>query len=150
VFDYLNGVYYVYAEYNPFFPYGPGWWLYAIPIDSLTDERDMSKWARATWLNYDWRLDALFNGIGLPKFDSFRDPHTPNFRPDPHDYCLAFMKKCPAGIVCEVKGDGRSFLKLEDENIGDYLRRVRQRQLDHITKAQEENEKEREHETNQS
>ena len=125
--------YYIYAEYNPYWIY-MGWWLYAIPIENLTDERDMEKWEQATWLNYDWRLEAFFKGLELDI------PHSYHY--NSYDYCPTFMRKYPAGIVCQVKGDGREFIVQQSDSIGDYLRIVRQRQLDHIAKTQEENEKE--------
>jgi len=128
----MDGIYYVYAEYNPFWIY-MGWWLYAIPVADVSEDKEMFTWAQPTWLNYDWRLDALMKGIGCPELHDYKGTnHTKS--------CLAFMKKCPAGVVCEVKGDGRHFIKQESENLGDYLRRIRQRQLDHIAKAQEKEE----------
>lgn len=130
-----DNLYYVYAEYNPYWVY-MGWWLYAIPVDNLTNERDMEKWEQATWIHYDWRLEALFEGLGLPKWKSFAT--CDNFRPDPSDYCRPLMRKYPAGVVCQVKGDGREFIPQKSPLIGDYLRIVHQRQLNHIAKAQEE------------
>uniref|UniRef100_A0A6M3MCJ5 Uncharacterized protein n=1 Tax=viral metagenome TaxID=1070528 RepID=A0A6M3MCJ5_9ZZZZ len=128
-----DGLYYVYAEYNPYWIY-MGWWLYAIPVENVNEDKKIDEWAQATWLNYDWRLDALMEGIGCPKLRDYRGAnHTESY--------LAFVKKCPAGVVCRVKGDGRQFIPQESELLGDYLRRVRQRQLDHIAKAQEEREK---------
>jgi len=124
-------LYYIYTEYNPFWIY-MGWWLYAIPTDTMTDERDMEKWEQATWLHYDWRLEALFEGLKLDI------PHS--YRYNSYDYCPLFMRKYPAGLVCQVKGDGREFIPQQSESIGDYLRIVRQRQLNHIAKAQEEKE----------
>jgi len=138
-----DGLYYIYGEYDPFWIY-MGWWLHAISVDNLVDDRKMENWERGTWLNYERRLKALFEGVGLPPFNSFRDPGSPNFRPDPYDYCRAFFRKYPAGVVCEVKDDGREFIKQESENLGDFLRIVRERQLGRIAKAQEENEKENE------
>ncbi len=130
--------YYIYAEYNPFWIY-MGWWLYAIPIENLNDSRNMDDWQQATWLNYDWRLDALFEALEMPTTPTLRkESGCPNYHVDPSHYCPAFMHKYPAGIVCEVKGDGRVFIKCESENLGDYLRIVRQRQLLHIAKAREE------------
>lgn len=124
-----GGTYYIYAEYNPYWIY-MGWWLYAIPVVDLIDDKKMEQWKQPTWLNYDWRLDALMEGIGLPKLRDYRGGnHTLS--------CRAFMKQCPAGVVCEVKGDGQQFIRKESENLGDYLRIVRARQLDHIAKAQE-------------
>lgn len=131
-------LYYIYAEYNPFFPYGPSWWLYAIPSENLNEERNMDLWEQATWLHYDWRLEALFGGLGLPEWGNFRKPSAPNFRPDPSDYCPAFMRKYPAGVVCNIEEDGRRFIPCETDLIGDFLRIVRQRQLAHIAKAQHE------------
>ncbi len=127
-----NTEYYIYAEYNPYFIY-MGWWLYAIPVDNLTDERDIGKWEQPTWLNYDWRLDALMKAMGCPELRDYRGKK--------FEYCCAFMKKHPAGTVCQVKGDGREFIPQQSDLLGDYLRIVRQRQLDHIAKVQEENEK---------
>ncbi len=135
-------LYYIYAEYNPFFPYGPSWWLYIMPIDNLKEDGKMDLWKQATWLHYDWRLDALFEGLGLPEWGNFSNPSTPNFRPDPSAYCPAFMLKYPAGVVCQIQEDGHVFTPQESELIGDYSRRVRQRQLAHIAKAQEEYHKE--------
>jgi hypothetical protein len=129
-----SGKYYVYAQYNPFFPYGPAWWLYAIPTDGLVDDKDMKSWKRAVWLNdYDWRLDALRKAIGLPQWrDCYGISQT--------EMCNEFMRTCPAGAVCQIDGDGRIFTQLPSVELGTYLRIVRQRQLDHIAKAQEENE----------
>ncbi len=133
--DFLKSdkLYFVYPEYNPFWAY-MGWWLYAIPIENLNDSRNMEDWEQATWLYYDWRLEALFKGLGL------EIPHKYHY--DPSDYCPGFMHKYPAGVVCKVEGDGRKFLPQSSENIGDFLRRVRERQLLHIAKAQEERENE--------
>lgn len=133
--DYLkeDKLYYIYAEYNPYWIY-MGWWLYAIPIANLTDERDMNKWEQPTWLHYDWRLEALFQGLTLDI------PHSYHYSPS--DYCPAFMHKYPAGVVCKVNKDGREFIPQKSDLIGDYLRIVRQRQLDHIAKVQKENEEE--------
>jgi len=131
-----NKPYYIYTEYNPFWAY-MGWWLYAIPIEALTESKNIDEWARAIWLNYDWRLEALYEGLRLPKWNSFRRSDSPNYRPDPSDYCPAFMRKYPAGVVCQIKDDGREFIPQEADLIGDYLRIVRQRQLDHIAKATE-------------
>jgi len=144
-------IYYIYAEYNPYWIY-MGWWLYAIPTSDLEKQKekpypkDMSKWDQATWLNYEWRLESLFRGIGLPEFDSFRNPPDSPFKPDPSNYCPVFFHKYPGGVVCETKHDGREFIKKDSENLGDYSRIVRERQLDHIAKAQEKVEKEREDE----
>ncbi len=133
--DYLkeDKLYYIYAEYNPYWIY-MGWWLYAIPIDNLTDERDIEKWEQATWLHYDWRLEALFQGLTLNIPRSYHYSKS--------DYCPVFMRKYPAGIVCQVKDDGREFTPQTSDLLGDYLRIVRQRQLDHIAKVQKEKEDE--------
>lgn len=143
-----SGIYYVYAEYNPFFPYGgPSWWLYAIPVSELTENKELPKGSISTWLHSDGQLTTLFRGIGLPEYNSFRNLHSPNFPPDPSSYCPAFFRRYPAGVVCEVKAMERKVTKQESEYIGDYCRIVRQRQLDHIAKVQEEAEKEREAES---
>jgi len=42
-----NRFYYVYAEYNPFWIY-MGWWLYAIPVEELTDDKNIEAWNQAT------------------------------------------------------------------------------------------------------
>jgi len=124
-------LYYIYAEYNPYWIY-MGWWLYAIPIDNLTDGRDMEKWEQATWLHYDWRLEALFRNLQIDI------PHSYHY--NSYEYCPLFMRKCPAGVVCQVKGDGREFIPQESDLLGDSLRRVRQRQLDLIAKTQKDSE----------
>ena len=134
-----DGLYYVYAEYNPFWIY-MGWWLYAIPVEELTDNRNVDDWAQATWLNYDWRLNALFREIGLPPYDKYRDPAAPNYRPDPRSYCGEFFLKCPAGLICQISDDGHQFTRQESEKLGDYQRIVRERQLLHIANAQVKNE----------
>ena len=142
--DFLKSdkLYFVYPEYNPFWIY-MGWWLYAIPVDNLNDSKNMEDWEQATWLNYDWRLDALFEALTMPTTNTLRkESGCPNYHVDPSQYCPAFMHKYPAGIVCKIEGDGRKFLPQSSENIGDYLRRVRERQLLHIAKAQEERENE--------
>ena len=131
--------YYIYAEYNPYWIY-MGWWLYAIPIDNLTDERDMEKWEQADWLRYDWRLQALFEGLRIDI------PHSYHYNSS--EYCPLFMRKYPAGVVCQVKGDGREFIPQESDILGDYLRIVRQRQLNHIAKAQKDSEEEKDEMSN--
>jgi len=123
-----DGLYYIYAEYNPFWIY-MGWWLYAIPVEELTDDKNIEAWSQATWLNYDWRLHALFRDLQLPADGEFR------VKPNPYYYCRAFFLKYPAGIVCEIQEDGHQFIKQEFEELGDYQRIVRERQLDHIAKA---------------
>ena len=132
-----NKPYYVYAEYNPFWVY-MGWWLYAISVEGLTESRNIEEWAQATWLSYNWRLQTLFEGLGLPKLAD-----CPTGKPDPSTYCPAFMRRYPAGIVCQIKDGGRQFIPQESELIGDYLRIVRRRQLDHIAKASKQEEEKR-------
>ena len=131
-----DSLYYIYAEYNPFWIY-MGWWLYAIPVEKLTDDKNIEEWAQATWLNYDWRLQTLFRDISLPDYGEFRSGDSPNIRPNPYYYCRAFFLKYPAGLVCEIREDGHQFIKQESEELGDYQRIVRERQLIHIAKAQE-------------
>lgn len=122
--------YYVYAEYNPYWIY-MGWWLYAIPTEDLIDGKQMEEWERATWLKYEWRLYPLFERLGLSKPDRIRKDV----------YCTEFMHKYPAGVVCQVIGDGRHWIVMESDKTGDYLRIVRERQLDHIAREQKEDEK---------
>jgi hypothetical protein len=131
--------YYIYAEYNPFWIY-MGWWLYAIPISEFADQdffcnlRSKSEsWLQATWLKYDWRLDALMEAIGLPQLHDYRgNNHS--------ESCHNFLKKYPSGLICLVKGDGREFI-VESGEVAEYNRIVRERQLLHIAKAQEEDKK---------
>lgn len=127
-----DGQYYIYAEYNPFFAY-MGWWLYAIVIEELTDNRDLETWAQPTWLNYDWRLRALFRDIKLPGYEKI----PPSDRLNQYDYCRAFFVKYPAGLMAEIREDGRQFIPQGFAKLGDYQRIVRERQLIHIAKAQE-------------
>jgi hypothetical protein len=124
-----DGLYYVYAEYNPFWAY-MGWWLYAIAVEELTDNRDIETWAQPSWLNYDWRLRALFRDIKLPGYEKVSD------RLNQYDYCRDFFRKYPAGLVCKIREDGHQFIPQGDW-LGDYQRIVRERQLLHIAKAQE-------------
>jgi hypothetical protein len=134
-------LYYIYAEFNPFWAY-MGWWLYAIPVNELTDEQDIKKWVQAEWLNYDWRLEALFRDLELPDYGEFHasDP-TWKVKPNQYWYCRAFFLKYPAGVVCEVREDGRKFIERKAKKLGDYQRIVRERQLLHIAKAAEERER---------
>ena len=74
----------------------------------------------------------MMEAIGCPKLRDYRGKK--------FEYCCAFMNKCPASTVYQVKGDGREFIPQQSDSLGDYLRIVRQRQLDHIAKVQEENE----------
>lgn len=135
-----DGLYYIYAEYNPFWAY-MGWWLYAIPIDELTDEQDIEKWVQAEWLHYDWRLDALFKDLQLPDYGEFHSEPSWKIKPNQYWYCRAFFLKYPAGIVCEIKEDGHQFIQQQSKRLGDYQRIVRERQLMHIAKAREEKDK---------
>jgi len=118
-----------------------GWWLYAIPINELTDEQDIEKWAQAEWLNYDWRLETLFRDLGLPDYGEFHagEP-TWKVKPNQYWYCRAFFLKYPAGVICEIRDDGRLFIERKTKKLGDYQRIVRERQLMHIAKAQEKKE----------
>ena len=101
-------IYYIYAEYNPYWIY-MGWWLYAMPIADLIDGKKMEEWSQPTWLNYDWRLDALMDGLGLPKLRDYRgENHTAS--------CQAFMRQCPAGVVCEVKQE-KAYKERESQQI---------------------------------
>lgn len=134
-----NGLHYVYAEYNPFWIY-MGWWLYAIQVEELTDDRDIEAWMQATWLNYDWRLQALFRDMELPDYDEFRSNDSLRIKPNPYYYCRAFFLKYPGGVVCEIRDDGHQFIEQKSERLGDYQRIVRERQLAHIAKAQEKKE----------
>jgi len=134
-----NRFYYVYAEYNPFWIY-MGWWLYAIPVEELTDDKNIEAWNQATWLNYDWRLHALSQDLQLPAYGEFKPADNLSVKPNPYYYCRAFFLKYPAGVVCEIKEDGHQFIKKESEKLGDYQRIVRERQLDHIAKASKQEE----------
>lgn len=127
-----KGLYYIYAEYNPFWAY-MGWWLYAIAIEELTDNRDIETWGQPTWLNYDWRLQALFRDIKLPGYEKASNSD----RFNQYDYCRTFFVKYPAGLVAEIREDGRQFIWQVATKLGDYQRIVKERQLIHIAKAQE-------------
>jgi hypothetical protein len=123
-----DGLYYVYAEYNPFWIY-MGWWLYATPVAEVSEDKELDRCERPTWLNYDWRLDALMVALELPALHDYRGTR--------HTECRAFLSKYPAGALCHIRDGGRYFIKQDCECLGDYLRRIRERQLLHIAKARE-------------
>ena len=124
----LNGLFYIYAEYNPVWCY-MGWWLYAAPI--VTDPRhdrgviDREEWPErdnAVWVNYDWRLDALMKGLGLPELHDYRGTaHTKSIR--------SFLEKYPIGVLCQVKDDGRKFEIVDSADLWDYSRIVKELHL---------------------
>ena len=132
---------YVYTEYNPFWCY-MGWWLYAAPIvaDShhyhgVIDRPEWPDRDKAAWLNYDWRLDALMEGLGLPKLGDYRGTS--------HDKAvLNFMEKCPVGVVCKVSDGGRKFEIVDTDALWDYARIVKVIQLHHFAEVSEKRQEE--------
>jgi len=137
----MKGLYYIYAYYNPFWIY-MGWWLYAAPVgdEPIAAPDRSAKWPGPggndghVWLNYDWRLDALMTGLGLPVLHDYRGKN--------HTACnMSFLENYPVGVVCEVKDGGRQFIVQETDKVWNYNRLVREIQLDNIAKAAEEREK---------
>lgn len=120
----LYGVFnYIYAEYNPAWIY-MGWWLYAAPIANEIGygREDWPAHDRAIWLRYDWRLDALMKGLGLPELRDYRgEGHTKSIR--------NFMERYPIGAVCQVDDGGRKFELLKTDVLWDYSKIVREAQL---------------------
>ena len=133
---YSNQLNYIYAEYNPFWCY-MGWWLYAAPIvtephhhHGVIDREEWPKREDAAWLNCDWCLDALMEGLGLPQLHDYRGTnHTASIR--------SFLEKYPTGVLCRVNDGGRSF-EIEDSNaLWDYARIVKELQLLDMSKVSE-------------
>ena len=134
---YSNQLNYIYAEYNPFWCY-MGWWLYAAPIvtephhhPGVIDREEWPKREDAVWLNYDWRLDALMEGLGLPQLRDYRGTnHSKSIR--------SFLEKYPVGVLCRVDDGGRVFKLEESAVLWDYARIVKELQLLNYAKATEE------------
>jgi len=127
---------YIYPEYNPFWCY-MGWWLYAAPIvtephhhHGTIDREEWPKREDAVWLNYDWRLDALMEGLGLPQLHDYRGSnHTASIR--------NFLERYPVGVVCRVNDGGRLFEVADSIALWDYARIVKELQLLDYAKASE-------------
>lgn len=125
-----DGLYYIYAYFNPFWIYY-GWWLYGAPIRV----EELAEWhVTYIWLNYSWRLDALMEGLSLPVLRDYRGSNS-------SQYINSFFEKYPAGVVCEVKDGGRYFTVVESDYIGKYSKYVREAQLKAFAEAQEKKEK---------
>jgi len=138
---YSKRLHYIYAEYNPFWCY-MGWWLYAAPIVTenhhLPGVIDREEWPdrdNAAWLNYDWRLDALMEGLGLPALRDYRGKaHT--------EVANNFLRAYPIGALCKVEDGGRKFKRVESDALWDYARIVKVIQLRGYSKVSEKRQEE--------